>query len=352
MNNLETFGWTSHHEEYYSKSTYNTLTPGRVTVAHKTCYEVIASTGEFVCELTGRLLFTLIEDEIPCTGDWVIFQTIDDNKGIIVDLFPRQKTLTRKRAGKRSEKQVIASFVDKACIVETFNETLNVRKIERFVAQISGEGITPVIILTKADLQSDSFGITERLVHLEKNIPIFITSSQSSQGIADLKKFIKDGETLVFIGSSGVGKSSLINSLIGDDRLSTSTISTATGKGRHTSVRREMVILETGGILIDTPGVREFGVTFDAAESESSWFLIDDLNKSCRFSNCSHTSEPGCAVLKAIQDGDLDNETYQNYLKLLLEAAHYQESEHQRREKGKKLTRLISNYKNFKKKND
>ena len=352
MNNLERFGWTSHHTEYYTQSPYNTLPPGRVTVAHKTCYEVIASTGEFVCELTGRLLFSLQEDEIPCTGDWVIFQTIDDNKGIIVDLFPRQKTLTRKRAGKRSEKQVIASFVDKACIVETFNESLNIRKIERFVAQISGEGISPVIILTKADLQSDSYGITERLLHLSKNIPIFITSSQSSQGISDLKEFIKDGETFVFIGSSGVGKSSLINSLTGDDRLSTSTISSSTGKGRHTSVRREMVILETGGILIDTPGVREFGVTFDTTESESSWFLIDDLNQSCRFSNCSHTSEPGCAVLKAIQDGLLDNETYQNYLKIQLEAARYQESEHQRREKDRKLTRLISNYKNFKKKND
>ena len=352
MNNLYKLGWNSHLNEVFQQSHFNTLTPGRVIIAHKTCYEVSTGSNSFLCELTGRLLFSLQEEELPCTGDWVFFQITDEQRGIIIDLFPREKSLSRKRAGKTSAKQIIASYVDKACIIETLDLNLNIRKIERFIAQISGEGIDPVIILTKADLVSDHVTLLSGLKHLDAAIPIFITSSFSSEGLQPLKEYIKEGETFVFIGSSGVGKSSLINALLSNDRLATSTISDSTGKGKHTSVRRELVILDNGGIIIDTPGVREFGVTFDSSEMNNSMLFIEDLDEKCRFTNCSHTTEPGCAVLKAVEEGKLDYDVYQSYLKLKLEAAHFIESEHERREKGKKLSRLISNYKDFRRKNE
>ena len=195
--------------------------------------------------------------ELPCTGDWVLFQPFDEHKGIIVDMLPRERTLYRKKNGTVSDKQAIASYVDKAFIVQSLDDNFNVRRAERFMVQMQEENINPVLVFNKADLGFDRQKVEEQIRHIARQIPVFFTSIHQPQTILQLQESISAGETVVFVGSSGVGKSSLVNALCGESVLLTSDISLSTGKGRHTSTRREMVLMDGSGVLIDTPGVRE-----------------------------------------------------------------------------------------------
>ena len=345
MNNLSLYGWNNTLFQQKQSSPFNNFSHGRVSVVHRTCYEVIAEEGLFLCELTGNMLYGRTSEEYPCTGDWVIFQPIDQDKGIIYDILPRTKTLYRKKTGTISERQAIAVHVDKAFIVQSLDANFNVRRIERFMIQILDEGITPVLILTKADLDFDEEKIKHSLKHLSDKMPVFITSVHSPEQIDTLLKYIKQGETIVFTGSSGVGKSSLINALCHEKILATSSISDSTGKGRHTSTRREMVLLNNSGILIDSPGVREFGITSDKANILSSVLDISNLEKSCRYKDCTHTNEPGCSVIEALLNGTLDTSVYESYLKLRKEAYHFSASEQEKRKKDKSFGKMLKDYK-------
>lgn len=345
MNDLSLYGWNNTLFQQKQTSQFNNFSHGRVSVVHRTCYEVIAEEGLFLCELTGNMLYGRTSEEYPCTGDWVIFQSIDQDKGIIYDILPRTKTLYRKKTGTISERQAIAVHVDKAFIVQSLDSNFNVRRIERFMVQILDEGITPVLILTKADLGFNEEEIKHSLKHLSDKMPVFITSVHSPEQIDTLRKYIKQGETIVFTGSSGVGKSSLINALCGEEILVTSSISDSTGKGRHTSTRREMVSLNNSGILIDSPGVREFGITSDNANALSSVLNIPDLEKTCRYKDCTHTNEPGCSVLEAIENGTLDRSVYESYLKLCKESFHFTASEQEKRKRDKSFGKMVKDYK-------
>lgn len=285
------------------------------------------------------------EFELPCTGDWVIFQPFDESKGIIVDMLPRARTLYRKKNGTVADKQAIASYVDKAFIVQSLDDNFNVRRIERFMAQILEEEISPALVLNKADIGFDKEETEKRIEHIARRMPVFITSIHQAETIHRLRGFISEGETVVFVGSSGVGKSSLINALCEKSVLLTSGISTSTGKGRHTSTRREIVLLDNSGILIDTPGVREFGLAMDNTDILADMLDISDYSGSCRFADCTHTNEPDCAVLQAVEDGTLDSKVYESYLRLRREAWHFSTSEHEKRKKEKSLSKLIEEVK-------
>lgn len=243
MINLQQYGWNEELFRQKQNSEYKDFKHGRVTVTHKTCYEVIAESGHYVCELTGNMLYGKEVSEYPCTGDWVIFQDIDTDKGIIFDILPRQKTLYRLKSGTVSEKQAIASFIDKAFIVQSLDDNFNVRRMERFMLQVAGENIQPVLVLTKTDLGFNKTEVEKPLSHVSDKIPVFYTSTESPESIETLRQFIFPGETVVFTGSSGVGKSTLINALCGQQVLQTGVISNSTGKGKHTSTRREMVLM-------------------------------------------------------------------------------------------------------------
>jgi len=316
VNNLALFGWNNSLFQLKQASPHNHLFHGRVSAVNKTNYEVISENGLLFCELTGSLLFGKSALELPCTGDWVIFQPFEDDKGIIVDILPRTRTLYRRKSGTVSDKQTIASHIDKAFIVQGLDANFNPRRTERFMVQVLEENIQPVLILTKSDLKFNRQDIDDSLKHFSSKVPVFFTSMYSPESIVPVRESIRPGETVVFIGSSGVGKSTLVNTLCERTVLLTSETSNATGKGRHTSTRREMVLMDGSGVLIDTPGVREFGITADTPEALEDVFGISGFAGSCRFDDCTHVAEPGCAVKDAVNKGLLEPDVYESYLKL------------------------------------
>lgn len=348
MINLNIYGWNDKLSQLKQESIHKTLSHGRVAIVHRTCYEVISEDGLYQCELTGNMMYGKSEFELPCTGDWVIFQPFDEDKGIIVDMLPRERILYRKKSGTVADKQAIASYVDKAFIVQSLDDNFNVRRAERFMAQVLEENISPVLILNKADLDFDRQKVEEQIKHISRQMPVFFTSVHQAETILRLRESISEGETVVFVGSSGVGKSSLVNALCEKSTLLTSDISMSTGKGRHTSTRREMVLMDGSGVLIDTPGVREFGLALDNPDSLAEVLDISGLAKSCRFKDCEHTSEPGCAVLEAVSNGTLDQKVYDSYLKLRREAWHFSTSEHEKRKRDKSFTKLVEEVKRHK----
>lgn len=346
MNNLLLYGWNESLFQQKQSSIYKDFVHGRVSLTHKTCYEVISENGLYTCELTGNMLHGRDCSEYPCTGDWVIFQPIDTEKGIILDMLARQKTLYRLKSGAISEKQAIASYVDKAFIVQSLDDNFNVRRIERFMLQLAEENIQPVLVLTKTDLGFNRNEVENALRHISHKIPVFFTSIESPSSIDTLREYISTGETVVFTGSSGVGKSTLINALCRQEILQTATISDSTGKGKHTSTRREMVLMEQSGILIDTPGVKVFGVTNDNTDTLSEVLDISSFEGECRFKDCQHINEKGCAVIKAVENGDIDKGVYENYLKLRKEAWHYTSSVHKKRKQVKSFSKMVKGVKN------
>ncbi len=349
VNNLSFYGWNDSLFQLKQTSQYKHLLHGRVSAVNRTNYEVIAETGLLVCELSGNVLYGKSLFELPCTGDWVIFQPFDDNKGIIVDILPRTHTLYRRKSGTISDKQAIASHIDKAFIVQSLDANFNVRRTERFMVQVLDENIQPALILTKSDLEFSRRQVDESLKHIVRQMPFFFTSILSPETILPVREFIKQGESVVFLGSSGVGKSSLVNALCERTVFSTSEISISSGKGRHTSTRRAMVLMDNSGVLIDTPGIREFGLASENPEVLADVFDVSDFAGSCRFDNCTHVQEPGCAVIEAVNNGLLEPEVYRSYLKLRKESRYFSTSEHEKRKRDKSFARISDEAKRIKK---
>lgn len=351
---LNKYGWNSNLSEIKENAPFRVHQHGRVTIAHKSRYNVITEQGTLICELTGRLLYGLTPEEYPCTGDWVVIIPTDEGKGIIVELFPRQRTLYRKKVGSSGEKQPIATHVDTGYIVQSIGYNYNVRRIERMMVQLLQQEIKPVLILTKSDQPHQPEEIARELAHLTSKMPVHYTSVYQPGSIQQLKTHITAGETICVIGSSGVGKSTLINALIGEEKLETSHISTITGKGRHTTTRREMhlIPLEEGrtAVLIDTPGVREFGITGEAEESIGAALNLEELGKQCRYTDCTHTTEPGCAILRALESGEISPEVFISYHKLLREAKYNSESEQQKRKREKTFCKMVKHVSELKNK--
>lgn len=345
MINLKTYGWNDKLNQLKQESVHKALSHGRVAIVNRTCHEVISENGLFQCELTGNMMFGKSNVELPCVGDWVIFQPVDIERGIIFDMLPRQKTLYRLQSGTVSEKQAIASYVDKAFIVQSLDDTFNVRRIERFMLQLAAENIRPALILTKTDLGFNKEVVENALKHIVHKIPVFFTSIHQPDSIFAIREFITVGETVVFTGMSGVGKSSLINNLYGKDIMQTAPISTSTGKGRHTTTRREMVLLENSGVIIDTPGVKLFGVTNDDGNSLSEVLDITNFETHCLFSDCRHINEKGCAIIRAVENGEIDQGVYENYLKLRKEAWHYTASVFEKRKHDKSFSKMVKTVK-------
>lgn len=349
MNNLSLYGWSKDLFQLKQASQYSHLSHGRVTAVNRTNYEVIAECGRLFCELAGNVLYGKPSFDLPSTGDWIIFQPFDDSRGIIVDILPRKHTLYRKRSGTVSGRQAIASHVDAAFIVQSLDANFSIRRTERFIVQVMEEDIRPVLVLTKSDLEFSRDRVEESLRHLDVQMPVFYASIHYPETILPLQEYIRQGESVVLVGSSGVGKSSLINVMCGEKIVPTSEISRSSGKGRHTSTRREMVLLEGSGILIDTPGVREFGLAVDSLETLEEVFDVSSFAGDCRFENCMHVDEPGCAVIAAVNSGRLEPEVYDSYLKLRKESWHFSASEHEKRKRARSFGKIGEEAKRMKK---
>jgi ribosome biogenesis GTPase len=324
---------------------------GRVVSEHKERFTVHTESGEYDATITGKLLYEASDrSDFPATGDWVELQLHDESAASIVSILPRSSTLERRAVGKTSEKQIIAANIDYGLIVQAVNRDFNVNRMERYLTICSTSGIKPIVILSKSDLmdQDSLHLIVAKLTRRIKDVPVVSISSTLHTGYDDLLPLITSGKTYCLLGSSGAGKSTLLNNLAGIDVMATGQIGEKTNRGKHVTTHRELVVLQGGGIIIDNPGMRELGIA-DATEGLKTTFSdITELSRRCRFNNCSHIKDKGCAILKAIKTGDIDKSLYENYQRMQRETEHYQASDTERRQKGKNLASAIKNAKNSK----
>ena len=344
---LEDLGYKNELEEYRKEQQLDSFGIGRVITAHKDRYTVRTASTELECELIGNLRFT-IEDksELPAVGDWVAIAEYDVKKALIHAVLPRTSKLERKAVGKKGESQIIATNIDMGLIIQSINRDFSINRLERYMTVCNNSSIEPIIILNKIDLleNQELEALLTQVKERIKNTPVFAISNLSQEGIDDLKSVLQKGKTYCLLGSSGVGKSTLINTLSGEKMMITGEISESIDRGKHVTTHRELIVLDYG-ILIDNPGMREIGITDSRQGIKMTFDEISKLSNECKYSDCKHTNEDGCSVLEALQNGQLSRGTYENYLGMEKERMHYESSALERKKKGKDLGKLIKNMK-------
>ncbi len=330
--------------EHNSKSLIDSdLTPARIIAEHKELYLVRNETSVLSAKITGKMMFQASSrEDYPAVGDWVLIKVLSQDQAHIYEILPR-KTVLKRKSSNESESQVLASNVDIAFVVQAPDRDYNLNRFERYLTLAKSGKVEPVIVLNKADLISDVdlAALLYEIKNRFKNTLVYTTSVLTGAGISNLKEIINEGKTYCFIGSSGVGKSSIINTFIGESLMMTGEISSHTSKGKHVTTHRELFILESGGLLIDNPGLREVGLLDSSTGIEDVFSEIYDLAKNCRFPDCTHQHEPGCAVLEAVKDERLDNDKYTNYIKLSKEDDYNSMSSLEKREKDRKFGKFI-----------
>lgn len=344
---LEDLGYSDFFESNRRSAINSDLTPARIIAEHKELYLVRNEASVFSAKITGKMMFQASSrEDYPAVGDWVLVKVLSKDQAHIYEILPRKTVLKRKSAD-GSEVQIIASNIDIAFIVQAPDRDYNLNRFERYFALAKSGNIQPVIVLNKTDLIS-SVDLEKKLSEIKnrfKNVDFYSTSVVTDAGIHDLKKDINKGFTYCFIGSSGVGKSSIINALLGENLIRTGQISCHTNRGKHVTTHRELFIIENGGLLIDNPGLREIGLLDSSAGMKDVFSNIYELSKNCRFSDCTHQHEPGCAVLEAVKNGNIDNDKYNNYIKLLMENEYDFMTKHEKREKDRKYGKFIKSAK-------
>lgn len=322
--------------------------PARVIEVNKNNYKIGYGREEITAELSGKFLFGVENSlDYPTVGDWVVVHYFDQNShAIIHQLLPRKSVLKRKDPGKKVEFQLIASNIDYALIVQSADANFNLNRLERYLVMANESNIQPVIVLSKTDLLSDKehAEINEQLQPLLKKYPFFAISTVTNDGIDTLRKELQPSKTYCLLGSSGVGKTTLLNTLVGEDRFEVNEVREKDKRGRHTTVRRQLIRLDSGPIFIDTPGMRELGNFSVETGLEETFDEITSLSSQCRYKDCTHVHEPGCAVLAAVEKGLIDGSRYQNYLKIQKEATYYNMSYVEKRQKDKEFGKMFKNY--------
>lgn len=342
---LQSLGFNSWFERQLAEIDKPDYRLARVTAVNRDNYLIRNESVEILSEITGKLMYSAESGtDLPAVGDWAFVQYYNDDTFAIIDeVLPRRSVLKRKTAGKKIEYQLIAANVDVAFIMQSCDANFNLGRMERYLVMANEGNINPVVLLSKSDLVSE-----ERLQEMIDAVrrskiecPIVPFSNETGSGLETIREMLEPGKTYCMLGSSGVGKSTLINHLLGKELFETSVVREKDGKGRHTTTRRQLIILENGAMVIDTPGMRELGnIGVDSGIGD----VFDDilsLAQSCRFNDCSHTNEAGCAVLRAIEDGELDERRYQSYLKLLRESAHHQRSYLEKRNRDKAFGKMV-----------
>jgi ribosome biogenesis GTPase len=345
---LEEMGYNTDLENHRKNRKLDSFDVGRIISEHKERYIVKTADLEYDAEIIGNLRYAAnSRSDFPAVGDWVAITEYDDHKALIHAVYPRKTMIERQAVGKQGEKQIIATNIDHAFIMQAVDRDFNINRIERYLTICYSSRVNPIIVLTKIDLL-DEHRITELVesVHQRiKNIPVFAISNETQTGIQSLQKLIEKGKTYCMLGSSGVGKSTLMNNLSGRNIMQTDAISQSTKKGRHITSHRELIVLDKGGILIDNPGMREVGIVDTGQGLESAFDTLIRFSQNCKFTDCTHTSETGCSVLEAVKNGELDRSTYENYLKIEREKEHFEMTVSEKRKKDKAFGKMVRSFK-------
>ena len=344
---LEDLGYNRDLEHYRKEQNLDSFGVARVILAHRDRYTVKTESNQFDCELVGNLRFTVTDKtKLPSVGDWVAISEYDEGKALIHAVLPRSSVLERKAVGKFGQTQIIATNIDFGLIVQSVNRDFNINRLERYLTICHASKIEPIIILSKIDL-IEEIELEELMIQVQeriKNVPVIAISNQSKIGISEINSKLTRGKTYCLLGSSGVGKSTLINTIIGEKVMDTGQISESINRGKHITTHRELIVFENG-ILIDNPGMREVGITDAPGGFEMTFDDILILAQDCKYTNCTHTNEDACAVLTALENGDLNPESYENFLKMEKEKLHFESNAQERKKKGKDLGKLIKNMK-------
>ncbi|TXN37171.1 ribosome small subunit-dependent GTPase A [Flagellimonas hymeniacidonis] len=348
---LVELGYNSDLEQYRKDKKLDAFNVGRIISEHKDRYVVKTDAGEFDSELIGNLRYTAeSRHDLPAVGDWVAISEYDEDKALIHSIYPRHSIIERKAVGKPGQVQIIATNIDYGLIVQSVNRDFNMNRLERYLAICNASKVKPIVVLSKIDLISEEelkkllYQINERI----NGVPLIVISNESNVGLDKLEAVINKGETYCLLGSSGVGKSTLLNKISGKEIMDTGAISQSIDRGRHITSHRELVVLANGGILIDNPGMREVGITDSSSGIEITFDDIVKLSNHCKFKDCTHTTEIGCAVVEALEKGDIDHDSYENYLKMEREKVHFESTVAQRRKKDKDFGKMIKQFKNQK----
>lgn len=350
---LESLGYDEWFQEAGSSYIHGDFSPARIVEVNKGNFRVADGLHEMLSELSGKFLFGAENStDFPTIGDWVVIQALDNySLAIIHAILPRKTVLKRKEPGRKINFQLIASNIDYGLVLQSAN-SLNLNGLERYLVMLNGSRILPIVVFSKIDLLSSS-ELTELQNQTAKlNARHVLISNVADRGIEALSKELEPRKTYCLLGPSGVGKTSLLNRLIGADILKVKEVREKDGKGKHTTARRQLICLEFGSIFIDTPGMRELG-NFEIAEGlEQTFKEIFSYGATCRFRDCTHTHEKGCAIIEAVELGKIDAERYQNYLKLRKESEFYEMSYLEKRKKDKAFGKMVQNYKRMNRNND
>lgn len=314
--NLKQWGWDQYYIDKFNTLEDKRLVPGRIVLESRHLYEIETDRGRYKAKVSGHYNFTALNrSDYPTIGDWVGIR-IENDIALIETLIKRKSSFSRKRAGSEVSEQVIASNIDYIFLVFGLDggRNFSAGAVERFLTRAWDSGAEPVIVLNKSDICDNKEDYLYQTEVLAAEVPVYLTSAKTLEGLEELKQYIKPGKTVAFIGFSGVGKSALINSLCGVDLMKTGAVRGDDLKGRHTTTHKELVLLDQGGILIDSPGIKELQLWGNDDSLDASFDDIAEIAEGCKFRDCSHTGEPGCAVQNALDTGKLDHRRFENYL--------------------------------------
>ncbi len=345
---LEDLGYNDKLEKFRIDNNLISFEIGRVIAEHKERYIIRTPKGEFEAEITGNMRFTAkSREDFPAAGDWVALTTYESGFAVIHKILPRFSIIKRQAVGQFGEIQIIATNIDYALLVQAVDRDFNINRLERYLTICNSAGVRPIIVLSKTDLINE-YRVSEILENIKariNNVPVIAISNKTKDGYDEIKTTIEKGKTYCMLGSSGVGKSTLLNNLSGKTIMRTDTLSSSTNKGRHVTSHRELILLENGGILVDNPGMKEVGITDSTSGLEITFDIIVRLAQNCKFKDCTHTNEIGCNVLKAVEKEEIDKASYENYLKMESEKAYFESTVVERRKKDKDFGKIVKNYK-------
>lgn len=320
---LVRLGWNQHFADEFDALGDPDVVPARVSVEHNHLFRVYTDSAELLASAAGKLKHLAESPSaLPAVGDWVAIRPTSEGPAQITAILPRRTCFFRKAAGDATKRQVVAANIDTVFLVSGLDGDFNPRRIERYLVATSQSGAAPVIVLNKADMVADVREATDAIREIADDVPVHVMSCQDGSGVEILTRYLTDGHTVALLGSSGVGKSTIINRLLGHERQRTRTVREHDSRGRHTTVHRELLLHPSGGVIIDTPGMRELRLWDTGQSLETAFTDIDGLSDECRFRDCSHRTEPGCAVTQAMTDGRISAARMAHYHKLQDERAH------------------------------